>query len=70
MRIVAADTAQFVGPLALAETPTRVHLFDSANELGVATDTVKSHVRNIMDKLTLHSRLEIAAYAHHQDQAS
>jgi DNA-binding NarL/FixJ family response regulator len=35
-----------------------------ASELNVATDTVKSHVRNIMDKLALHSRLEIAAYAH------
>jgi len=39
-----------------------------ASELGVATDTVKSHVRNIMDKLMLHSRLQIAVYAHQQDQ--
>jgi DNA-binding NarL/FixJ family response regulator len=38
-----------------------------ASELQVATDTVKSHVRNVMDKLALHSRLEIAAYAHGQD---
>ena len=38
-----------------------------ASELQVATDTVKSHVRNIMDKLALHSRLEIAAYAHSQE---
>ena len=38
-----------------------------ANELNVATDTVKSHVRNVMDKLALHSRLEIAAYAHSRE---
>jgi len=38
-----------------------------ATSLGVATDTVKSHVRNVMDKLALHSRLQIAAYAHRQD---
>ena len=38
-----------------------------ANRMNVATDTVKSHVRNVMDKLTLHTRLQIAAYAHHQD---
>jgi DNA-binding NarL/FixJ family response regulator len=35
-----------------------------AHQLGIATDTVKSHVRNVMDKLALHSRLQIAAYAH------
>ena len=38
-----------------------------AKRLNVATDTVKSHVRNVMDKLALHTRLQIAAYAHHQD---
>ena len=38
-----------------------------ASTLGVATHTVKSHVRNVMDKLALHSRLQIAAYAHKQD---
>jgi DNA-binding NarL/FixJ family response regulator len=37
-----------------------------AQQLGIATDTVKSHVRNVMDKLALHSRLQIAAYAHRQ----
>ena len=37
-----------------------------AQELNIATDTVKSHVRNIMEKLALHSRLQIAAYAHNQ----
>jgi two-component system NarL family response regulator len=38
-----------------------------AQRLGIATDTVKSHVRNIMEKLALHSRLQIAAYAHSHD---
>jgi len=38
-----------------------------AARLHIATHTVKSHVRNIMDKLTLHTRLQIAAYSHHQD---
>jgi DNA-binding NarL/FixJ family response regulator len=33
-----------------------------AKRLNVATHTVKSHVRNIMEKLTLHTRLQIAAY--------
>lgn len=34
-----------------------------AARLNVATHTVKSHVRNVMEKLTLHTRLQIAAYA-------
>ena len=38
-----------------------------AKRLNIATDTVKSHVRNVMEKLTLHTRLQIAAYAHSQD---
>ena len=38
-----------------------------AAHLHIATDTVKSHVRNVMDKLALHTRLQIAAYAHSQD---
>lgn len=37
-----------------------------AQHMNIATDTVKSHVRNVMDKLALHSRLQIAAYAHQQ----
>lgn len=36
-----------------------------AARLNIATHTVKSHVRNVMEKLALHSRLQIAAYAHH-----
>jgi DNA-binding NarL/FixJ family response regulator len=35
-----------------------------AGRLHIATHTVKSHVRNIMEKLTLHTRLQIAAFAH------
>jgi DNA-binding NarL/FixJ family response regulator len=35
-----------------------------ASRLNIATHTVKSHVRNVMEKLTLHTRLQIAAYAY------
>jgi DNA-binding NarL/FixJ family response regulator len=35
-----------------------------ADRLHVATHTVKSHVHNILEKLALHTRLEVAAYAH------
>lgn len=38
-----------------------------ASRLNIATHTVKSHVRNVMEKLALHTRLQIAAYAHRQD---
>lgn len=37
---------------------------DIAQRLAIATDTVKSHVHNILEKLALHSRLQIAAHAH------
>jgi len=37
-----------------------------ATRLNIATDTVKSHVRNIMEKLMLHTRLQIAAFAHRE----
>ena len=40
-----------------------------AARLNVATHTVKSHVRNIMEKLTLHTRLQIAAYANERRTA-
>jgi DNA-binding NarL/FixJ family response regulator len=39
-----------------------------AQRLNIASDTVKSHVRNVMDKLALHTRLQIAAYAHQKDE--
>jgi len=35
-----------------------------AERLHIATHTVKSHVHNILEKLALHSRLQIAAHAH------
>jgi DNA-binding NarL/FixJ family response regulator len=35
-----------------------------ARRLHIATDTVKSHVHNILEKLALHNRLQIAAHAH------
>ncbi len=34
-----------------------------AEQLNIATHTVKSHVHNIMEKLALHSRLQIAQHA-------
>jgi DNA-binding NarL/FixJ family response regulator len=38
-----------------------------ATRINIATHTVKSHVRNIMEKLTLHTRLQIAAYANQRE---
>ena len=35
-----------------------------AKRLNLAVDTVKSHVHNILEKLALHTRLEIASYRH------
>ncbi len=35
-----------------------------ARRLFLATDTVKGHVHNILEKLALHTRLEVASYAH------
>ena len=35
-----------------------------AARLQISSHTVKSHVRNIMEKLTLHTRLELAVWAH------
>jgi len=40
-----------------------------AQRLNIATHTVKSHVRNVMEKLALHTRLQIAAYAHREGTA-
>ena len=37
-----------------------------AQRLEIATHTVKSHVRNVMEKLALHTRLQIAAYSHRE----
>ncbi len=35
-----------------------------SHKLRIATYTVKSHVHNIMEKLALHTRLEVASYAY------
>jgi len=35
-----------------------------AQQLNIATHTVKSHVHNIMEKLALHTRLQIAKFSH------
>jgi DNA-binding NarL/FixJ family response regulator len=32
--------------------------------LHIAVHTVKSHVHNVLEKLALHSRLEVAAFSH------
>jgi DNA-binding NarL/FixJ family response regulator len=34
-----------------------------ADRLGVSENTVKFHVRNILDKLHLHNRAQVVAYA-------
>jgi DNA-binding NarL/FixJ family response regulator len=38
-----------------------------ATRLGISVHTVKSHVRNVMEKLALHTRLQVAAWVHHGD---
>jgi len=38
-----------------------------AQRLNIAIYTVKSHVHNIMEKLALHSRLQIAKYTHEEN---
>lgn len=42
---------------------------DIATELNIAVYTVKSHVHNILEKLALHTRLEVANFAHTKDMA-
>ena len=42
---------------------------DIAQRLDIATYTVKSHVHNILEKLALHTRLEIAAHVHNTKQS-
>jgi two-component system nitrate/nitrite response regulator NarL len=40
-----------------------------ATRLGISTHTVKSHVRNILEKLALHSRLQVAAFMHQAEES-
>ena len=39
---------------------------DMAHRLSIEIHTVKSHVHNILEKLALHSRLQISAYVHNR----
>ena len=39
---------------------------DIAKQLFISENTVKNHIRNILEKLHLHSRVEAAVYAHRQ----
>jgi len=41
-----------------------------ATELHIAVHTVKSHVHNVLEKLALRSRLEVAAFAHSAESAT
>jgi DNA-binding NarL/FixJ family response regulator len=41
-----------------------------AEKLSLSTYTVKSHVHNILEKLTLHTRVQIARYAHTTKQVA
>jgi DNA-binding NarL/FixJ family response regulator len=36
---------------------------DIAAELGISENSVRNHVRNILDKLQMHSRMEAGLYA-------
>ena len=38
-----------------------------AARLRISVHTVKSHIRNIMEKLALHTRLQLAAWAHQEE---
>jgi len=40
-----------------------------AVRLNLAVDTIKSHVHNILEKLQLHTRLEIASYRHGRESS-
>jgi DNA-binding NarL/FixJ family response regulator len=41
-----------------------------ADRLNIATFTVKSHVHNILEKLELHSRLQIASYSRDEETSN
>lgn len=72
---LARDRAEVLDAVRLTQREREViaHIGDGlsnkeiAASLGIANHTVKSHVRNVMEKLALHTRLQIAAFAHRQD---
>jgi len=41
-----------------------------AHQLHLSTDTIRSHVHNVLEKLALRSRLQVAAYMHAQRPSS
>lgn len=41
-----------------------------STRLNIAVHTVKSHVHNVLEKLALHSRLEVAAFTHASSKAT
>lgn len=41
---------------------------EMSTRLNIAVHTVKSHVHNVLEKLALHSRLEVAAFNHNEKQ--
>jgi DNA-binding NarL/FixJ family response regulator len=76
---IAKNAAERVNPAvldAVRMTPREREVVDLIGEglsnkeiaarLNIATHTVKSHVRNVMEKLALHTRLQIAAYSHRE----
>jgi two-component system nitrate/nitrite response regulator NarL len=42
---------------------------ETAQKLHISTYTAKTHVHNILEKLALHTRLEIASWVHRQEVA-
>lgn len=77
---IASGAASVSGPRAGVETsltPREREVIDLISEglsnkriaarLHISPHTVKSHVHNIMEKLALHTRLQLAAWVHHED---
>jgi DNA-binding NarL/FixJ family response regulator len=74
-RSAASGEAQAEGSVRL--TPRETEIVDLVGKglsnkaigrsLQISVHTVKSHLRNVMDKLDFHSRMEIARYVHEND---
>jgi DNA-binding NarL/FixJ family response regulator len=66
-RVIAASKLtkreqEVISLLALGKSITAISI-----KLKVAVFTVKGHIRNILDKLALHTRLELATFAQNKD---